>query len=42
MIWFFILLIILYLLGVYMIIRAFYLLNQETDWKIEDKEDKNK
>ena len=42
MIWLLLILFILYIVVVYMIIRAFYLLNQETDWKIEDKEDKNK
>lgn len=32
MIWLFILLFILYILTVYMIVRAFYLVNKETDW----------
>lgn len=42
MIYLFILIGILYLIVVYMLIRAFYILNKDTDWKIEDKEDKNK
>ena len=40
MIYLFILIVILYLIVVYMLIRAFYILNKDTDWKIKDIEDK--
>lgn len=41
MIYLFILIVILYLLVVYMLIRAFYILNQETDWNFKDKQVKD-